>query len=137
MTLSELFSVQTDNRKLKSLYMELDNNEDFNPCKKNIFTGIPRNKSYENFNDYYIKEKERINRQIDYYKDKIREDRRKVEKYIETAPQPERDIIRFRVINNLDWNEIGQLVNMDRRTASRKFYKYIKVAHNARQDMIK
>lgn len=136
MTLSELFSVQTDNRKLKSLYMELDNNEDFNPCKKNIFTGIPRNKSYENFNDYYIKEKERINRQIDYYKDKIQEDRRKVEKYIETAPQPERDIIRFRVINNLDWNEIGQLVNMDRRTASRKFYKYIRVAHNARQDMI-
>ena len=52
-------------------------------------------------------------------------DRKKVDAYIEKAPYPECDIIRYRVINGLGWYEIGDLLAMDRRTASRKFYNYV------------
>lgn len=128
MTLEELFSVQTDANKLKSLYIELANHENLNPFKNNIITDMPKGSSGEiNYNDWYVTEKERIKKEIEYYKEKIQQDRKLVNDYIESAPYPEQDIIRYRVINNLGWYEIGDLLDMDRRTASRKFYNYIKL----------
>ena len=47
------------------------------------------------------------------------------EDFIAFAPYLEAEIIRYRLINNLSWNEIGEVLFMDRRTASRKFYSYI------------
>ena len=49
-------------------------------------------------------------------------------------------ILRLRCINNMGWFDIGKELNMDRRTVSRKFYKFFKRqkdAHNARADVIK
>lgn len=125
MKLEELVSVQADNNKIKSLYIELANHENFNPYKKNIITDTPRGGERKDFTEWYVEEKERIEKDINFYKEKLQRDREKVEQYIENAPFPECDIIRYRVINNLGWIEISEMLAMDRRTAARKFYNYI------------
>lgn len=126
LTLKELFSVQNDSNKLKSLYMELSEHENFNPYKNNIISDMPKGKGEgKNFNEWYVAEKERIEKEIEYYKEKIQRDRKMVADYIEKAPYPECDIIMYRAINGIGWQEIGEILAMDRRTVSRKFYNYI------------
>lgn len=131
MTIEELFSVQTDNNKLKSLYMELANHENFNPYKKNIISDMPRGGEGKDFSEWYIEEKERIERDIRYYKEKLQRDRKIVEDYIENIPFPECDIIRYRVINNLGWFEIGDLLGYHRTAVSKKFYNVLRVSRNS------
>lgn len=126
MTLEELFSVQTDNNRLKSLYLEMANLENFNPYKKNIISDMPKDGCGKDFVEWYTEEKERIEKDIEFYKEKLQRDRGMLDRYIEKAPFPECDIIRYRAINNMGWGEIGAIVHMDRRTASRKFYNYVK-----------
>ena len=82
--------------------------------------------SGKDFSEWYVLEKERIEKEIEYYKAKIQRDRKKVDAYINKAPYPECDIIRYRVINGLGWYEIGALFGVDRRTVSRKFYDFVK-----------
>ena len=127
MTLYELFAVQRDMNKLKSLYLELAAHENFNPYKGNIITNMPKGNSGKDFIEWYAEKHEELLNDIDFYKRKIQKDREAVDKFIENAPYPECDIIRFRVINDLGWNEIGEALSMDRRTAARKFYAYIKL----------
>lgn len=131
MTLEELFSVQTDQNKLKSLYIELANLEDFNPYKKNTVSDMPRGGEGKDFTTWYTEEKDRIEAEIDYYKKKLIEDRRMVDAYINAAPYPECDIIRYRVINYLGWNDIGAILGYHRSAVSKKFYEYIKHSHNS------
>ncbi len=61
--------------------------------------------------------------------------RGRIERYINTIEDSEtRLIIRLRCINNMNWDEIGWEIGMDRRTASRKYFRFInetKLAHNA------
>lgn len=130
MTVEELFSVRTDNNKLNSLYLELAQLEEFNPYKKNIITDMPRGGNGKDFNEWYVSEKERIEREISFYKKKIQRDRKKVDGYIEQAPYPECDIIRYRVINYLSWNDIGDIIGYDRKSVSNKFYNYINNSHD-------
>ncbi len=63
--------------------------------------------------------------------------RARIERYINTIDDVElRLIVRLRCINNMFWGDIGAEMGMDRRTASRKYYKFIKenkVAHNAHE----
>lgn len=132
MTLEVLFSVQTDNNKLRSLYIELANHEDFNPYKKNIVSDMPSSGVRKDFAEWYATEKERIESEIEFYKNKIQEDRKNVEAFIREAPHPECDIIRYRVINNLSWEEIGSLTGYSRRSVSNKFYNYIKNTENTK-----
>ena len=127
MTLEELFSVQTDMNKLKSLYIELADHKDFNPFKNNIISDMPKGGGGgKAFNEWYSEERERIEREIEYCKEKIQRDRKMVDEYIDSAPYPESDIIRYRVINGLGWYDIGELVGYHRTKVSKKFYDYIK-----------
>ena len=72
MTLKELFSVQADSNKLKSLYIELANHENFNPYKNNIISDLPKgSEKGKDFSQWYLERKERIQREIEYYKDKM------------------------------------------------------------------
>lgn len=132
MTVEELFSVQRDDNKLRSLYMELARHEDFNPYKGNIVSDMPKGSGGKSFLDKYIEKKEYLKSQIDFYERKIQEDRKMIDAYIERAPYPECDIIRYRVINNMSWEEIGEFTGYSRFQVSRKFWNYVKDAHNAR-----
>lgn len=126
MTLFELNAVQRDMNKLKSLYLELAAHENFNPYKGNVITDMPKGNKGKNFSEWYVEKHEELLRDIDFYKRKLQEDRKIVDKFIEDAPYPECDIIRFRVVNDLSWNEIGEALSIDRRTVSKKFYNFIK-----------
>ena len=134
MTVEELFSVQTDNNKLRSLYLELAKHEDFNPYKSQVISDMPKGCGVKNFSEWYAEEGDRIRREIKFYEKKIQEDRKKIDEYIDQAPYPECDIIRFRAINNLSWEEIGDYVGYSRRQASKKFWNYIKNDRNDRDD---
>lgn len=131
LTLEELFLVQTDSNKLKSLYMELADHENF-PYKNNIISDMPKGSGWgKDFNEWYMEEKERLKKEIEFYKRKIQYDRKNVNAYIENAPYPECDIIRYRVINGLGWYEIGELVGYHRTKVSKKFYEYIKSSQSS------
>ena len=126
MTVEELFSVQEDNHRLRSLYIELANHENFNPYKSNEISDMPKGGGGKNFLEWYTEEKERIESDIEFYKKKIQRDRKMLDEYIDNAPYPESDIIRYRVINNLGWEEIGDFIGYSRFQASRKFWDYVK-----------
>lgn len=128
MTVKELFSVQADLNKLKSLSMELANLEEFNPYRNNIISDMPKGGGGKDPMDWYIDEKERIREEIRACEKKLLVDREKVEAYISAAPHPEQEIIRYRVINDLGWDEIGINLGYSRRSVTRKFYDYIKLS---------
>ena len=46
--------------------------------------------------------------------------------FIKGAPYPECEIIWYKVLNNLEWEQIGELLYINSRTTSRKFYDYMK-----------
>lgn len=125
MTEYELFAVQRDTNKLRSLYMELADHENFNPYKENVMTDMPKGKQGFNFVEWHYEEKERIEKEIEFYKQKLQIDRKKIADFVKTVSYPECEIIQYRVVNNLGWFEIGELLCMDRRTASRKFFNYL------------
>lgn len=55
-----------------------------------------------------------------------------IEKYIESIEDSEiRQIFRLRHAEGLKWEEIAGEMSVHRTTVSRKYYKYLKVAHNA------
>lgn len=138
MTIEELFSIQTDSNKLRSKYLELAKLEDFNPYRSNIISDMPKGQSEKNFLEWYTEEKERIESEIDFYKKKLQEDRKKIDDYIEQASYPECDIIRFRVINNLSWEEIGDYTGYSRRYVSKIFWEYVnKYDQNDQDDRTK
>ena len=57
--------------------------------------------------------------------------RAKIERYIDIIDDPEvRLIVRLRCINNMNWDEIGDEVGMDRRTASRKYFRHTRDIRN-------
>ena len=134
MTVEELFSVQTDNNKLRSKQLELARHEDFNPYKSQVVSDMPKGSGYKNFIETYEEKRDELQRQIDFLEKKIQEDRKKIDEYIDQAPYPECDIIRFRAINNLSWEEIGDYVGYSRRQASKKFWNYINNDRNDRDD---
>ncbi len=131
MTLEELFRVQSDSHKLKSLHIELANLENFNPFKKNIMSDAPKGSKKKDIIEWYLEEKERIEREIAYYEKKMQQDRKELEEYIGNAPFPECEIIRYRVINGLRWFEIGELLGYHRTKVSKKFYDYIKSSQSS------
>ena len=128
MTVKELFSVQEDLNKLKSLTLELARINDFNPYKGNVITDMPRGGESKDFNLWYVTEKKRIEVDITFYREKLQRDRERVDEYIESLPHPENDIVRFRAINDLSWEQIGSLVGYSGRNASRMFYKIVKLS---------
>ena len=89
--------------------------------KKNIASDMPKDRKGKAFGNGTSKRKERIDREVEYYKEKLQVDRRELDEYISTAPFPECDIIQYRVINGMNWEKIGDLIGMDRRTASGYF----------------
>lgn len=133
----DIHIIQKDNNKLKSLYQELAELEAFNPYRKNTISDMPKGSGGKNFSEWYTEEKMRIENDIKYYQEKIQRDRAEMESIIESLNFPDCDIVRFRVINGMNWENIGNLMGMDRRTASRKFFSAIsKLAHNARDNVI-
>lgn len=127
MTIEELSQIPYILLQLKSLQLELAALEDFNPYKGNVITGMPRGGEARDLFVWYAEEKKRIEDMIEYNLKGLQNERKRINEYIDKISDGEvREIIRLRCVNHMNWEEIGEEVHMDRRTASRKFYDHFK-----------
>jgi hypothetical protein len=64
-------------------------------------------------------------------------ERNRLERFIASIEDAEmRLIIRLRHVNSLTWEEIGEEIHADRRTASRKYYKFLKTPTMPAKDVV-
>lgn len=134
MTEKELRGIFYINIEIKRLEEEKKGLESKSWIKGQEITGLPSGGKAKNKVEDYAVELAEIEELINLELKRLYIVRAKIERYIETIDDDEiRLIIRLRAINNMNWEDIGREVGMDRRTASRKYYGYLKVAHNARE----
>ena len=129
--LSQLFWLNKETAKLQD---ELKNKCSCDLYRSPVITGLPKGNAHIDKLAEHAAETDEIRQLIELNLKKIQIERARLERYIAGIEDSEtRLIFRLRCINGMSWELIGADLNMDRRTASRKFYKHLKVAHNAHQ----
>lgn len=145
MTEKELSSLYYLNIELERLKKQI---EDIKAKKRELalyatigsaaITGMPRNPSPSNSFETNIINRLALQEQLDaeldkqltrYSEKQLEYERRKakIEDYINQIEDEElKSIFNYRCIERMNWVEIGAILYIDRRTASRKFYRYIK-----------
>ncbi|MDE7309808.1 MAG: sigma-70 family RNA polymerase sigma factor [Lachnospiraceae bacterium] len=127
MTVEEINSIYYINKEIEKIQKELYDLKNKNFYGKNILTGMPKgNWDDDIFSDYAedIKTHEDM---LHYNLKMLYVERKKMEEFLASIEDAElKIIIRLRAVNNMKWEEIGEELGMDRRTASRKFYKFFK-----------
>lgn len=127
MTVEEINNIYYINKEIEKVQKELYDLKSKNFYKRSILTGIPKgNSQHDIFSDYAedIKTHEDM---LHYNLKMLYVERKKLEEFLESIEDAElKLIIRLRAVNNMKWEKIGEELGMDRRTASRKFYKFFK-----------
>lgn len=134
MTLEEASQVYCINQEIRCIKKELWNlMAERKYYKPNILSDMPKgNGGHSNMTDDYLERQGDLEDMLRYSLRKLQEERKKFEEFLASVEDAEmRLILRLRCVNNMRWEEIGSSLGMDRRTASRKFYHFFKVAHNA------
>ena len=132
---SEIFYINIEIKKLRDELRDIEESRAF--YKPIILSDMPRGgaKEYEGPSDKYLDERFRIEQILNYTLRRLETKRREFEEFLRSVDDVEiRLILRLRCVNNLSWAEIGEEAHMDRRTASRKFYRFFKDAHNAHSE---
>lgn len=127
MTFEEASQIYYINLEIKALRLELAKlKEERRYYKPNIITDMPRGGSgYINPQDEYLTKEQELEDMLNYALRKLQYERRRIEEFLNTVDDAEtRLIIRLRCVNNMKWEDIGEEINADRRTVSRKFYKF-------------
>lgn len=107
----------------KELY-DLEYNK--NLYKGSSLTGMPKGGNETDIFNYYAGEKEKLEDMLQYNLKELQHERRKAETLLNTIEDPEtRLIVRLRIVNNMKWEEIGEMLEMSRTTVSRKYYKFL------------
>lgn len=123
------------NKEIERLNEELNWMECKSMMKSSILTGMPFGGGVSDRTADYAVRIEEIRNLIDISVKKLLYTRAEIERFLQEIEDPElRLIIRLRSINHLGWQEIGEELGMDRRTASRKYQKFCDevFAHNVR-----
>lgn len=121
------------NKEIERLNEELNWMECKSMMKSPILTGMPFGGGVSDRTADYAVRIEEIRNLIDISVKKLLYTRAEIERFLQEIEDPElRLIIRLRSINHLGWQEIGEELGMDRRTASRKYQKFCDevFAHN-------
>lgn len=127
MTLEQLSEVYYINLEIKSLQIELEDLRQQNFYKANIISDMPRGGQGVEKPISYINKILELEDMLKYSLKRLQVEREKILKYINTIEDRElRGIIRLKCINNLSWYQIGDLLDKDRRTVSKKFYNFFK-----------
>lgn len=139
-TEKELNQLHYINKEIEVLKRQLDELKSRSMVKGQEITGMP---FVTGTSDKTAQIAVAIREVEELYEIKLRElyvVRGRIERYINTIDDAElRLIVRLRSINNMHWEDIGAEVGMDRRTASRKYYRFIegaKVARNAHEKVL-
>ena len=108
---------------IKELRDEIENLTELSSSK---ITGMPHGTSVSNPTEQYFLKKqklvEKLNRKLERYVDELE----RIENVIDKIRDPEiRIIARLRFIDNLNWENIGRQVHLDRSVCYRKVKKYL------------
>lgn len=123
----ELYKYENDKQRLRSLQLELAQHEAFNPFRPSGNDGMPHGSGDgTTFAEIWTAEKLRIEGEIRECQAEAEAERMKLERLLEQIPEPERSVVRYRVINGLTWDKIGRYTHMNRTTAMRKFRESVK-----------
>lgn len=132
MTFEDANQIYYINKELEKLYKELADLKQQSFLKPITISDMPHGGASKDLFIEYTNSVLETEDMIRYSILKLQRERKKFELFLDAVQDSElRLILRLRCINNMNWQEIGDEIGMDRRTASRKFYNYFKVAHNA------
>ncbi len=127
MTVEEINNIYYINKEIDKIQKELYDLKTKNFYGRTMLTGMPKgNPEHDIFSEYAenIKTHEDM---LHYNLKMLYVERKKMEDFLASIEDAElKLIIRLRTVNNMKWEEIGIELGMDRRTASRKFYKFFK-----------
>lgn len=127
--LNQLHYLNIEIKRLKEAVMKLEEESDI---KAQVITGMPFGGGLSDPTAQKGTELSENKMLLNLALTKAEIEKNRLERFIATIDGAEmRLIIRLRHINSLTWEEIGAEVHMDRRTVSRKYYSFLKVAHNA------
>lgn len=117
------------NKEIKSIQLELNHLKEQNFYKKNNISDMPRGGQAKDFTVEYVNQVMILEDLLNHNLKRLQEERYKLEQLFEQVEDPElRLILRLRSVNNMRWEDIGWELNMDRRTASRKYMNFMKDA---------
>lgn len=129
--LNQLYWLNKEIKHQKKRLLELQSTSQ---VKSPIITGLPFVNTKNDITANYAIEIADLEAEIYINIQKYCHELMEIEKYINTIDDSEmRQIIRLKHISGLTWDDIGTELNMDRRTVSRKYHKFLKVAHNAHE----
>lgn len=141
MTLEESKQIHYIIKEISVLQRELAELKMKNPYKQNIINDMPRGGGGSSDISDYASEVMELEDMLNYSLRKLQIERKKFEKFLTTVEDSEmRLILRLRCINNMGWFDIGEELNIDRTTASKRFYNFFrdqKNSHNSHKDVIK
>lgn len=127
MTVEEINSIYYINKEIEHIQRELYDLKTKNFYKSNVLTGMPKGNSERDIFSDYAEDIKTLEDMLHYNLKKLRTERKKIEKFLSSIEDVElRLIIRLRAVNNMNWEEIGAQLKMDRTTASKKFYKFFR-----------
>lgn len=136
-TVEEASQIFYINQEIKYIQKELANLEDERKYyKPTILSDMPKGMGgYKNITDDFLEKQSELEDMLRYSLRKLQEERKRFENFLYSVEDAElRLILRLRCINNMRWEDIGQAVDMERTTVSKKFYKYFKVSHKSHDD---
>ena len=148
-TYEDLISVYSINIEIQKIQEEIEKLREQSFFKPNIISDMPRGGKGKDMLVEYANKSKELDDMLNYSLCKLQEKRAELERFINEISDNEiRLIVRLRCINNMDWQQIGAELGMDRRTASRKFYAFLegegiinnlekdKFAHNAHEEAV-
>ncbi len=127
--LNQLHYLNIEILRLKDEIMRLENESD---VKAQVITGMPFGGGLSDPTARKGTELSERKMLLNLAYAKVEIEKNRLERFIAAIDDAEmRLIIRLRHINSLTWEEIGAEVHMHRTTVKRKYYRFLKVAHNA------
>ena len=126
MTFEDLLSVYSINIEIKKIQEEIQRLREQNFFKPNIITDMPKGGTGKDMLVEYMEESKRLDDMLNYSLKELQKKRVEIEEFISSIKDNEiRLIVRLRCINNMDWQQIGDELGMERTTASKKFYNFL------------
>lgn len=124
MTFEDLTSIHSINIEIKKIKEEIANLRQQNFYTPNFISDMPRGNKERDMLTEFVDRTKQLEDMLNYSLQKLQKKRLEIEEFINGIEDNEtRLIARLRCINNMEWMNIGAELGMDRRTASRKFYK--------------
>lgn len=128
MTLEQATQIYYINKEINAVKLDLAKLEGSRTYLKGItYSDMPKGGVKDVTDDYnkYLDEQMRLRKELNNALERLQHERLAMERFLQTIDDSEiRLIVRLRCINNMSWREIGNKLNSDRTTVSKKFYKF-------------